>query len=266
MKPTKKSGVAPEPTQQAIATYDWGQSQATGFEKVNTDDLGIPFLMILQSGSPEIKVSHKDHVAKKIAGATEGCIINTVTRQILYTHGEEPVLFIPCAYEKLYVEWKKRGEGAGGGFVRSHTDPLVLRDCHRNEKNQDELPNGNIIMTTAYFYGLVNVNDAWEKVVIGMTSTQLKKARNWLNMAMAIKIQSPTRGLITPPLFSHKYALGTTPENNEAGSWFGWTVESAGMIENKDLISQCFEITKKISQGNRPQIGAGAAAPDEVPI
>lgn len=264
-KQTKTPGVAPAKNQRQEPEIDWSQYGATGFEKTSTEDLGIPFLAIVQSGSPELKKSHQDYETKKIPGCEEGSIFNTVTRDLLYSPGGEALIFVPCAFEKVFNEWKPRGDGGGGGggFVRSHSNPLIINECKRNEKNQDILPNGNMIVTTGTFFGKYQHEDKWEPAIISMTSTQLKKVRLWLNMMMAIKQNG--RPL---PMFSHKYAIMTAAESNNNGSWFGWHIEGAGMNTDQALITEAAEIAKKITSGNRPMLGAPAAttASDDVPM
>ena len=249
-------------TKPAEPVVDWQNMGVDGFERTRTEDFGIPFLAIVQDGSPEVKKSHPQYATKKIEGAEAGSIINTVTRQVLNPDGQ-PVIFVPCSYERMYVEWKPRDEG--GGFVRQHVNDAILSQCKRNEDdNRDYLPNGNVIVTTAYFFGLVLDEEGnGTQAVISMTSTQLKKARMWLNMAQSIRLNGPN-GKYMPPLFSHKYALTTVPENNDSGSWMGWHIETAGMLNTVALIDQAKEVAKKMSAGNRPQIAP--AKTDEVPI
>lgn len=262
MKQTKQPGAASGKKQQAEPQVDWSQYGATGFERTSTDDLGIPFLIIVQKGSPEVDRTHKDFATKKIEGVEAGCIINTVTREILHQPEGDPVIIIPCAYERQYVEWKPRDQA--GGFVRQHSNPAVLNECKRNEKNQDVLPSGNIVITTGYFVGLIKSREIWEKVIIAMTSTQLKKARLWLNMMMAIKSNGQPL-----PMFSHKYALNTIVEQNQQGSWFGWHIEGAGMNTDMKLITEASEVSKRTVGGTRPLLGAPTSAAsddDKIPM
>ena len=254
-----KTATAPKP---ATSDVDWQNMGVDGFERTKTEDFGIPFIIIVQDGSPEVKKSHPAYATKKIEGAEPGSIINTQSRQVLNPDGA-PVIFVPCSYERMYVEWKPRDEG--GGFVRQHISDAILSQCKRSEEdNRDYLPNGNLIVTTAYFFGLLIDDDGnGSQCVISMTSTQLKKARMWLNMAMSIKFDGPN-GKFTPPLFSHKYALTTVAESNNDGSWMGWHIETAGPMSNKALIENAKEVAKKMSAGNRPQISA--AKTDDVPM
>lgn len=258
MKETKtKANTTVPPSKPEPDPIDWSQYAGNdGYAKTTTEDLGIPFLTILQKGSPEVDRTHKNHQAKKIPGAQAGCIINSVTRTIIYTPEEEPAIVVPCFYEKHYVEWKPRE--SNGGFVKQHPNPSILENCTRNEKNQDILPNGNLIVTTAYFLALLQNENDTEKVVISMTSTQLKKARAWLNMMMAIKQNG--RPL---PMFSHKYAISTMIDQNANGSWYGWQIAGVGPVTDRALLEEAVSIVKKMSVVNPPQI---SNTTDDVPL
>ncbi|WP_214293519.1 hypothetical protein, partial [Escherichia coli] len=74
------------------------------------EDLGIPFLTILQKGSPEVDDTNPDHARKTFPGCKGGLIINTLQRKIVYD-GFTPCQFVPSAYVKLFQEWKPRNQG-----------------------------------------------------------------------------------------------------------------------------------------------------------
>jgi len=252
-KATKKPGnAAPEPNKAANENFDWSQAGVTGFEAVQRTDLGIPFLTVLQKSSPEVDPTHKDYQTKKIPGAGPGDIINTLSRAILHKFSQDPVLVVPCFYETLYVEWKPRGGGGGGGFVKTHKNANILNECTRDDENNDVHRNGNWIRTTGYWYVLVLMPDN-ERVpaVIGMTVSQLKKARAWLNLAQSIKFTKPDGSRYSPPLFSHSYELSSGPENNDSGSWFGWKIQIHEVLKDPILIADAIETAKKSTAGTR---------------
>jgi len=61
------------------ADNDFSGFAGEGFQGLGKDDLAIPFLVILQSGSPQLKRSEGEY----IPGAAEGMLYNSVTRQLL---------------------------------------------------------------------------------------------------------------------------------------------------------------------------------------
>lgn len=228
-KQTKKAS-----NETAPDTVDWSQyADTTGYENVSQQDLGIPFLAICQKGSPEYDEDHEDHEIKKIEGIQVGSIFDTVSRKILYQPDGEPVQFIPCYYQRLYVEWKPRNQG--GGIVASYQDSAIMNDATRDKDGRDVLPNGNIIVTTGYFFGFYLDGDDLINVVLGLSSTQLKKARQILNLLYSRKI--PNMG--TPfPMYAQILRLSTIPEKNEKGSWRGWSIESGEIITDPVLLNK----------------------------
>lgn len=240
----------PAPAQKAPATtpgYDFSNDAGAGYENVRPDDLSIPFLVILQDGSPEVKKTHPDYPVKGIKGATAGHILNTLTKQIYNPNIElDRVEFVPCFYQKLFVEWKPRE--SGGGIVKSHPDDRLLQNSRKNDKGQDVLPNGNILTTTAYYFGFVLIDGESVRCVLGLSSTQLKKSRQWLSLATSIKFDGPT-GKYTPPLFAHKYSLSTVPENNEKGSWYGWKITMLGRMTDPVLIEEARTVAQQSQKG-----------------
>lgn len=247
-----------------VEAYDWGQEETTGFESTNQSDLGIPFLQIIQSGSPEFDKKHDDYLTKKIEGIQEGDIINSLTREILHVTEEEPCLFIPCYSEKLFPEFKPRG--SGGGFVQVHRDESILTQCKRDDKNKDIIQSGdgagNQIITTHYLYGYAqNAAGDWEQVIVGMTSTQLKHARRFLNMARSIKMNGKS-----VPLFANVYNLHTKVEKNTEGSWMGWDFSVNRMLnpnvaDDKILVMDAREAAKGFKE---QALKLGGAAPKTI--
>lgn len=272
MAKTTKNQTTPSPEEhknpeQEAPEYDWSREQTTGFENVAAQDLGIPFLMILQAMSPEVNRSDADYESKKIKGAQPGSIINTVAREVYYQPDENPMLLIPCGYDRKWIEWKPRTKG--GGFVKPHADERIMEQTTKDpETGNDTLRNGNIIRATAYFFVLVAEIQGVKcpepiRAVIGMSSTQLRNARIWLNIMYSIKMPKAGGGQFTPPMFSHFYAVGTKPESNEKGSWMGWKIESAGPVKNVKLIDNARETATKIVADAKRLLAAPPATKEE---
>lgn len=221
--------------------YNWDNHDGpSGYENSQGNDFSIPYLSICQKGSAEFDKDHKDHEAKAITDIIVGDIFDTRTREIL----KQPLKVVPAHYVKLYQEWKTRK--AGGGFVKSHASPAILTQTMRNEKNEDILPNGNVITTTSYFYVFYWCGLDWVKAVLPMTSTQLKKARKWLDV---MDTQRSPAG-VRLPMFSTEYVLTTNLEQNADGTWYGWGYDKSRRLNkgDADLIQDCSQASKEIAQ------------------
>ena len=78
-----------------------------GRESMSITDMALPYLLILQSLSPQVKKSSP----QRVDGAEEGDIFNTVTQELFAS--EDGINVIPCAFQKAWVEWAPRDSGGG---------------------------------------------------------------------------------------------------------------------------------------------------------
>lgn len=228
---------APLPT---VDVMDMQADAGVGFAGVSQKDVAIPYLQVLQALSPQVKRG-----PGKVEGAEEGDLFNTVTAKIY--KGNKGVLIIPCAFQKRYVEWVPREQG--GGFVKAWEDEKILEQCKRPEgTTKDLLPNGHEVRATAYHYVLV-VNDdgSFERVVMSLSSTQLKKSRKWLSQQMGLQLDGKA-GKFTPPSFSHTYKATTTLEQKDQNSWYGWLFEQPTRITRADLYAAGKKFAEDVSQ------------------
>jgi hypothetical protein len=201
------------------------QDANTSFSNMDTDDYALPFLRVLGQLSPEC--NKRD--AKYVDGAEPGMIFNTVTKQLY--DGEAGVNIIPCYYKREYVEWSDRGEGTSAPVAIHSVDSGIIKEATRDASYKDRLPNGNYLENTASYFVLI---DDGTSALISMKSTQLKVSRSWNSMMNSIKLKGKT-GMFTPAMYSHVYSLKTVQQSNDKGTWFGWTIEKVGPVQDKDL-------------------------------
>jgi hypothetical protein len=241
-------------------TGDLFQSHADeGFEGADKDSYAIPFLAILQSNSPQCKKSDGAY----IKGAEEGEIFNTVTLEHV-----ESLRVIPCYYSRSFIEWGNRDEG--GGFVAEYTvdEGLeALSRCKKNDKGQDQLENGNILVDTrSHFVIILKEDGTTEAAILSMSSTQMKKSKQWMSIMKGIQFTSGDGKLYTPPMFSHIYNLTTVPESNDKGSWMGWKVEIEDVVKIPALVEAAVAFKKAVQKGSAKadhSKAAGSTTEDE---
>ena len=247
-QPAKSTAVATRPANEvAIPSGSFSEMKGAGFETVTRDDLAIPFLSILQSNSPEAMRSSPSY----IDGAMEGLIINTVTKQII-DPAKSPLVLVACAYKRSFVEWRVREQG--GGFVAEHDvsdGTKILTECERDEKNREIMPNGHQLNDTRTFYVMVLDPDLGPMpAVLAMTSTQIKKARQW-NMQLNMLRLKDGAVTYTPPMFASKWKVDTVAESNEKGSWFGWRFTHEGFFDSPadPEFQACHDFHKSVQAG-----------------
>lgn len=238
--PVKENALVQQggPVDSSIFESDAG----SGFDNIGIDDLAIPFITVLQAGSPQVKRGDQ-----RIEDASEGDIFNTVTNEVF--NGEEGIFVIPCSYKKAWVEWVPRENG--GGFVKQHDTDDILTETTKDTKGRDIMPNGNVIVPTAYHYVLV-INPLtldYSEGVLSLTSTQLKKSRKWNSLMSSLKLTRQDGSKFTPPMFGFIYHLKTKTESNELGSWSGWDISLHSQVNTMDVYNAAKKFAADVAKG-----------------
>jgi len=218
------------------------EDAAKGLGNIGQQDLALPFLKILGQLSPE--VNKRD--GKYVEGAEPGMIYNSVSGDLY--DGAKGIDVIPAFYKLEYVEWKDRGEGAGGPVAVHDSSSDIMSQTKADANYKDRLPNGNYVEKTASHFVIIT-GDSPTTALISMKSTQLKISRKWNSMMSGIKLKGKN-GLFTPASFSHIYRLKTTQMSNDKGTWFGWDVSKAGPITDTGLYQQAKTFSDSISKGS----------------
>lgn len=241
-KDTPETGVETRPTM-AVSTdflQELQESAGQGFENVSMRDVAIPFLTILQSNSPQVKKG-----PARIEGAEEGDVFHTVQQRALKTDKEE-FRVVLCGFQKRWVEWVDRD--SGGGFVMSHLTDDILKKCTKNDKGKDVLPNGHLIVETAYHYVIfIHPDGTFEQAVIGMSSTALKKSRRWMSQLMSIQIENNGKKF-NPPMYAHSWSMKTTMETKDTNTWFNWDMREPQLLKDPELYHKAKDFYKLISE------------------
>ena len=225
-----------------LPTNMFEDDAAKGLGKIGQEDLALPFLKILGQLSPE--VNKRD--GKYVEGAEPGMIYNSVSGELY--DGAKGINVIPAFYKLEYVEWKDRGEGAGGPVAVHDSSSDIMSQTKADANFKDRLPNGNYVEKTASHFVIIT-GDSPTTALISMKSTQLKISRKWNSMMSGIKLKGKN-GLFTPASFSHIYRLKTTQMSNDKGTWFGWDVSKVGPITDTSLYQQAKTFSDNISKGS----------------
>jgi len=199
-----------------------------GSEAMGQDDIMIPRLIILQSMSPQCNSRDGSYVEN----AKPGDIYDNVSSS--FFSGEDGITVVPCKYNILYYEWKKDR----GGLVTVHQDSSILDTTSRGDKGEYFTDEGNRIVPTAEYLVLVTEDDgSFSPALISMSNSQMKRAKQW-NAIIRRLIITVGDKRINPAMFWNAYKLTTVPEENDKGSWFGWSIralfssDSGGILQN----------------------------------
>jgi hypothetical protein len=193
---------------------EFGAHAGAGMENVTAADMLVPRLSVLQQLSPQLN----NRKGEYLEGATQGKICDVGVGEYW-----DSIYFVPCYFEKLWLEWAPRSSGKG--LVAIHNDPAILEKCTRNEKNQP-MNGPNLVAVTTQIYGF-NLTAGARRSFISLASTQLKSSRKWMALATGEKLKRADGSEFQPPLFYRSYLLDSTMTSNAEGDWFLLRVQRA---------------------------------------
>jgi|TARA_R100001015_G_C4620176_1_gene177063 hypothetical protein len=216
-----------------------------GLETVTVDDLPQPRLKVLQAISPEV-AGGKDR--KAVEGAKAGLIYNNTTDSC---YPEEGIDVIVCGYEKTWVEWQERGTGGPGAPINVFTPTNKPTDSVRGDDGKFRLPSGNYIEETANFYMLIlNQGPTPEAVVMSLSKTGLKVARNWAYSLKNEFIQNPkTKKLFLAPSYYRIYRLSTEFTDNTKGAWWALKFEKGDFLNDEKVFDTAAAFSEQVRAG-----------------
>lgn len=216
------TGVATQDPPKALglvrSTYD-EEDLGAGLEGVTQDELAVPFVAILQKGSPQCEEGNP----RALAGAKPGTLINTVTNKLY--DGKSGIRFVPVHRDRNYVEWVPRDDG--GGFVGIHqVESPEVRDAIKKAGRKFgklKIGDNNDLVETCYLYGLLLAEDSsFERVIIAFSSSQIATYKRLITTAQSIQLAGEGGRPVVPPLFSHVYRLKTEFFAKNNYTWHKW--------------------------------------------
>lgn len=241
---TTRSGPVAVPDEYAGYVEDSG----SGFENQTSEDVAIPFISLLQPGSPEVQ--GEEAVAKA------GMLINKTTGDVI--SGKEGVSFVPAYTEHLMVEWTPREKG--GGIVARHAidSDLAKRVRETQPFGEYKTESGNDLVETYYCYGVALDAEAnGYPAVLSFSSTMIRAYKGWMFRARSVVVALPDgRKLTKLPLFSHGYRLRTERQEKNGHTWYtpvigfaGENAEASRLPPSSDLYQMAKGVKEAISSG-----------------
>ena len=235
--------------------FSYGDDTGGGWEGTDSEDFTIPFLAILQSGSPQCKKKGAEY----IEGAEEGMLYNTATGEIY--DGDTGVQIVPCYTEHIFIEWKNKQKD-GGGFIGTHKpDSHLVLEAKAASKDFGKyyvpVTDGidHDLVETFVFYAILL--DAEGEIVgpcmISCSSTKIKAYKSIMTPLRQVKGR--------PPLYAFKLLVTTVPETNTKGDYHNFKIVPANGSPIDSLIdpdSPLFAAGKAFKE----QVASGKAKVD----
>jgi len=222
-----KNEVAKKETSR-VPAFSFGADIGTGMEGADKDSFAIPFLRVIQSGSPQVKRTE----AQYNPDAKEGMLVNSVTGELF-----DEVIIVPCAFQRRFIRWggegtpdkgKYKGELYPEDVTAMKAEGKVIEYDGKYSLEGDELTD-----TRSHYVMIITENGA-SQALFPLTSTQIKKSKQLMSIMSAIKVKVDGK-MVTPPTWFNKIKVTTVPEHNDLGSWMGVKFEAVGFVEDKEL-------------------------------
>lgn len=200
-----------------VIAHDYGEDAGAGYQNQTADDFQIPFLSLLQKGSPQ--VDEEDG----LEGAKPGMIIDTGTDELF-----DEVEFVPALTEHAFIEWIPRD--IGGGFVARHertSEVVVTAKAESTEFGKYSMPNGNDLVETFYVYGVIVSEGVMRPVIIAFSSKKIGIYKKWNSKNKSCMIQNEDGSKSEPPMFAHLTKITSAGEQNVHGKFFNFRLAPA---------------------------------------
>jgi len=255
---SKKENAVAEKTNTALAVgaMDFASDAGAGMENAGQESFAIPFLSILQKGSPQVDEAS----GSAVEGARAGMFYENVTGRMI--SGKDGVVLVPCSYKREFLRWASRDNGGG------------LKGVYTPEQVADMRAKGQVVEQDGRLYapesdGSVNPNKsdrfndtrnhyvliidqetgAWTEALLSLTSTQIKKSKMLMSALASVKLKNSSNQLFTPPTFANLIHATTVGESNDKGTWFGVKFELAGQVDRSEVYAAAKAFHASIAKG-----------------
>jgi hypothetical protein len=268
-KQVAKTEKAPENSSLAVASSVAARmAKAAGqgaTESMGAKDYAIPFLKVLDKGSPIVIEGSDEYVE----GAKAGMLFNTVTKELFPKTG---AIVIPCGFKSVILEWESTEPGSG--FVGEHLASSDIKTKSGGSLQEMPggakrfvMPNGHCLQDANNYYCiLVKENGDTEPVIISMTGSNLTVSRLWNSMMANRKMMVNGRRM-TAPSFGVQYLMKSKPMTDGKYHWHVFDPEDAGLVDDGGLldVTESFyeTVTAGKVKGNYNSTGGVDASPSK---
>jgi len=228
-----------------LPAFSFGADLGAGMEGADKESFAIPFLRVIQSGSPQVKRTE----AAYNPAAKEGMLINSVTGELI--DGDAGLIIIPCAFQRRFIRWAGEGKPNKGAYLGEFLpEEVEAMKATGKVVEFDGYPTieGDDLTDTRSHYVLVETANGVTQALFPLTSTQIKKSKQLLSILSNIKVCVDGK-LVTPPTWLNRIKVTTVPESNEKGSWMGVKFEPVGFVQDEEVYNAGKEFHDTVTAG-----------------
>lgn len=193
------------------------QDSGMGLENVDTNEMVIPRILLLQDLSPQVKHNHP----KSIAGAKPGMFCNSVTKQLY--DSEKGLCVVTLDMRNTLIEWADRKKG--GGFIADRSDNMHLYDQAIVDDEYKHLTKeGNqLVKYLEFLVFIINDNGSYDPAIMSFSSSQYIHGRMIMTEINQFKCKGKN-GYFKPAAFYHTYSIKSAQQHKNDNSWYGYNV------------------------------------------
>ena len=211
----------------------------SGFEDMTADTQSIPFVRLLQDGSPQTKVKKEEY----IEGAEEGMLFNTVTNKLY----KPPLRFVVGKFEEYYLEWKPNRGGLAGIHDVKAVQARIGGDLIADDGFKIIDPkSGNEFSDTYVYYVLFPDHVEDGVCIFSLSSSQLKEAKK-LNRNLRNTLIPGTKQRALPFFMIWNYNV--VDKHNDKGDWVGPKFTLDGFV-TQDILTYVEEERRELPNKN----------------
>lgn len=211
-----------------------------GLSKAQEDNL-VPLVVLLQSGTPQVKTANPAY----IEGAEAGMIWLRNYAEPFWD-GKDGIYVQPCLYSKCVLEWVPRNKGGGGGsgFVArlphraEHPNgmpvgaKLVADSENPRRKKWINPDNLNEYQEVREHVCILHIGNQRVPYVIPMSGSNHTVSKGWMMMMNGKVLEGESEA---PPSYAGLYLLTSQYKQANGFDWYMWKVADAGWVSAEDF-------------------------------
>lgn len=193
--------------------------KATGLEDVQSKDIALPRITILQQTSPQLKKEAPEYVK----GAETGWFCDTSTGKLF---GEE-LVFVPCLFQKKYFVWSDSGLVS---ILDQNSETVINAYSKDRVEYPIILPDGNELVESSIFYCL-NLSDSGKKSFFSLQKTSIKASKKLIGLLIDDHVMINGKKM-NVPIFWRKWIAKPVIVSNSKNSWYTWNFQPSEELCN----------------------------------
>jgi hypothetical protein len=238
-----------------------------GMEEATADSYSIPFLAVLQKGSPQVDEAS----GQQLKGAKAGMLFETVSKSLF--DGNKGIEAVQAHYKRVFLRWGARDAGGGfkgeiapetlakmraDGSIQEVKGRLLVAD-KSGEVDPDE--SDHVADTRIHYLLLIDrKKKTFKRVVLSLSSTQVKKSKHLMSMFADLKLEEGGEEF-TPATYQSIIKITTVPEKNDQGTWYGVDFEIVDQFDDPN--DPIFLAAETFKEQVKTGVASAKHAPDD---